>query len=58
MHTLHKFKSTMEFKNLDFDGDRIVQYNWLQEEMACIFDDNDLFSLVVPYSPNVCIIEI
>ena len=54
---LHKFKSTMEFKNLDFDGDRIVQSNWLREEMARTFDDDDLFGPVVPYSANVCIAE-
>ena len=54
---LHKFKSTMEFKNLDFDGDRIAQYSWLREEMARISDDDDLFGPVVPYCPNVCIAE-
>ena len=54
---LHKFKSSMEFKNLDFDGDRIAQYTWLREEMARISDDDDLFGPVVPYSPNVCIAE-
>ena len=45
----------MEFKNLDFNGDRIAQYSCLQEEMAHISDD--LFGPVVPYFPSGFIAE-
>ena len=51
---LHKFKSTMEYQNVDFDGDRTVQYSWLREEMARMFaaEDETLFGPVDVYSPD------
>ncbi len=31
---LHNYKSQMEYKNVDFDGDRPMQYTRVREEMA------------------------
>jgi hypothetical protein len=51
--SLHKFKSIMEYKNLDFDRDKTVQYTWLQEELAHVHDNDKLFGPVAPYSPTI-----
>ena len=51
--SLHKFKSVMEYKNLDFDGDRTVQYSWLRKELACVNKNDELFGPVSMYSPPI-----
>ena len=38
---LHNYKSQMEYKNIDFDGDRPMQYTWVREEMARHFRDEE-----------------
>ncbi len=38
---LHNYKSQMEYKNLDFDGDRPKQYSWIREKMARHFQDEE-----------------
>eukprot|EP00112_Aurelia_sp_Birch-Aquarium-sp1_P019756 Seg495.11 transcript_id=Seg495.11/GoldUCD/mRNA.D3Y31 product="hypothetical protein" protein_id=Seg495.11/GoldUCD/D3Y31 len=38
---LHNYKSQMEYKNVDFDGDRPMQYTWLREEMAKHFQEEE-----------------
>ena len=39
---LHNYKSQMEYKNVDFDGDRPMQYTWLREEMAKHFQEEEI----------------
>ena len=34
------YKSEMEYKNLDFYGDRPAQYSWIRQEMATLYDDD------------------
>ena len=34
---LESFKTKMEYKNVDFDGDRPVQYTALREDMAKLY---------------------
>ncbi len=55
--SLHKFKSIMEYKNLDFDGDKTVQYTWLREELARVHDNDELFGPVAPYSPSILVAD-
>ena len=38
---LQTYKSQMEYKNVDFDGDRPLQYTWLREEMAKHFQEGE-----------------
>ena len=38
---LQNYKSQMEYKNVDFDGDRPLQYTWLREEMAKHFQEGE-----------------
>ena len=39
LFTLHKYKSIIEFKSIDFDGDRPKQYAWVREEMVKSYHD-------------------
>lgn len=34
---LQAYKSEMEYKNVDFDGDRPAQYTWVRQEMATLY---------------------
>ena len=41
---LNSFKSLMQFKNLDFDADKAVQYASIREAMAALYpEDISLF---------------
>ena len=37
---LQQYKTQMEYKNIDFDGDRPAQYSWLREEMSKLYHEN------------------
>lgn len=50
---LQAYKSEMEYKNVDFDGDRPAQYTWVRQEMAKLYDeDPSLFGPVFLSPPN------
>ena len=40
---LKDYKVRMEFKGLDFDGDRPVQYKEVRKEMAKMYEENPEF---------------
>jgi hypothetical protein len=51
---LQAYKSEMEYKNIDFDGDRPAQYTWVRQEMAKFFDEDTLiFGPVFLSPPNI-----
>jgi hypothetical protein len=44
----------MEYKNVDFDGDRPAQYTWVRQEMAKLYDeDTSIFGPVFLSPPNI-----
>lgn len=54
---LQSFKSQMEYKNVDFDGDRPAQYSWLRLEMSNLYEVEDT-SLFGPVSVTLPIIPL
>ena len=57
---LESFKTEMEYRNVDFDGDRPVQYTALREDMAKLYSGVDvaLFGPVTVTQPRVPIRDI
>lgn len=44
INSIDLYKSSMEYKNLDFDADKTAQYAWLREQMAEIYkEENESF---------------
>ncbi|CAB4002587.1 Hypothetical predicted protein [Paramuricea clavata] len=56
---LQAYKSEMEYKNVDFDGDRPAQYTWVRQEMAKLYplwlydEDTSIFGPVFLSPPNI-----
>ena len=51
---LEAYKSEMEYKNVDFDGDQPAQYTWVRQEMATLYDeDSSIFGPVFISPPIV-----
>ena len=50
---LQAYKSEMEYKNVDFDGDRPAQYTWVRQEMATLYDEDSSIFGPVFISPPI-----
>ena len=47
---LSAYKSSMEYKSLDFDADKPAQYKHLRQEMAKLYaDEDEVLDLFVKY---------